>query len=99
MLSNGTVKYKRSSLERITNYFILFCVLLLVFMVVRWVSINSSDNGFVFSGGICSIIWLREYNVHKRSIPFVVTYTSSPITDGLLNMAAYILVYQVNFVD
>jgi hypothetical protein len=81
MLSNGSVKYKRSSLERITNYFILFCVLLLVFMVV--------------SGGVCSIMWLTAYKAHTKKIPFVVTLTGSPVEDGLINMAAYILVYQV----
>lgn len=81
MLSNGSVKYKRSSLERVTNYFVLFCVLLLVFMVV--------------SGGICSMIWLKEYDAHHKNIPFVVTFSHSAISDGLINMAAYILVYQV----
>lgn len=81
MLSNGPAKYKRGSLERRTNYFILFCVLLLVFMAV--------------SGGVCSMIWLREYDVHKRNIPFVVNITNSNIGDGFIAMAAYILVYQV----
>ena len=81
MLSSGNVKYKRSSLERITNWFVAFCVVLLVFMVV--------------SGGICSIIWLREYQAHTREIPFVVLLKNSAVKDGLLNMATYILVYQV----
>ncbi|KAI6206385.1 Phospholipid-transporting ATPase [Aphelenchoides besseyi] len=81
MLSNGSVKYKRSSLERITNYFILFCVLLLIFLVV--------------SGGVCSMIWLKEFGAHSKLIPFVVLFTHSPIKDGFINMGAYILVYQV----
>ncbi|KAI6242235.1 Phospholipid-transporting ATPase [Aphelenchoides fujianensis] len=77
MLSSGSVKYKRSSLERITNYFILFCVFLLVFMVV--------------AGGVCSMIWLKEYHAHEKTIPFIVTFAHSAIAEGVLNMLAYIL--------
>lgn len=36
MLSNGIVKYKRSSVERTTNYFIFIYVLLLGFLVVSF---------------------------------------------------------------
>ncbi|CAD5217112.1 unnamed protein product [Bursaphelenchus xylophilus] len=80
MLSNGPVRYKRSSIERMTNYFILFCVLLLIIMLI--------------SSGICSIFWLTATNAHERHIPYVVLFTSSAVNDGLINMAAYILVYQ-----
>lgn len=42
------------------------------------------------------MIWLREYDAHNRNIPFVVLYTDSALRDGLINMAAFILVYQVS---
>jgi P-type E1-E2 ATPase len=40
------------------------------------------------------MVWLKEYNAHEKNIPFVVVLTDSPINDGLINMAAYILIYQ-----
>ncbi|CAD5212846.1 unnamed protein product [Bursaphelenchus okinawaensis] len=80
MLSNGPVRYKRSSIEQMTNYFILFCVILLIIMVVGC--------------GICSIFWLISVDAHDKNIPFVVLFTDSAINDGLINMAANILVYQ-----
>lgn len=82
MLSQGAAKYKRSSLERITNYFIMYCVAILVLMVVGC--------------GVASIIWLKYYNAHENRMPFVLLETTSAVRDGLINMASYILTYQVS---
>lgn len=81
MLSQGAAKYKRSTLERVTNYFVLYCVAVLVLMVVGC--------------GIASIIWLKYHNAHMNRMPFVILETSGAVQDGLINMASYILTYQV----
>ncbi|KAH7726090.1 Protein TAT-4 b [Aphelenchoides avenae] len=80
MLSQGAAKYKRSTLERVTNYFVLYCVAVLVLMVVGC--------------GIASIIWLKYHNAHMNRMPFVILETSGAVQDGLINMASYILTYQ-----
>ena len=83
MLNNGEVQMKRSSLEKQTNIFVIFCVIILIFMC--------------FTGGGLSIAWLIRHSAHSimQGIPYVVLFTTSPIADGFINMATFIISYQV----
>uniref|UniRef100_A0A7E4USY1 Phospholipid-transporting ATPase n=2 Tax=Panagrellus redivivus TaxID=6233 RepID=A0A7E4USY1_PANRE len=81
MLNNGKVRYKRSSLERITNRFVLFCVLILVIMCC--------------TGGGLAIAWLVTKCAHQLNIPYIVLYTSTPLGDGFIDMASFIISYQI----
>jgi phospholipid-translocating ATPase len=83
MLNNGEIKMKQSSLEKQTNIFVIFCVLLLIFMC--------------FSGGGLSISWLVRHAAHEviNGIPYVVLYTTSAVGDGFINMATFIISYQI----
>lgn len=81
MLNSGDVPYKRSTLERKTNRFILYCVALLLTLCIT-------------SGGL-SIRWYLAHDVHKKNIPYIVLYTSSALGDGFVNMLSFVISYQV----
>uniref|UniRef100_A0A914BYV9 Phospholipid-transporting ATPase n=1 Tax=Acrobeloides nanus TaxID=290746 RepID=A0A914BYV9_9BILA len=83
MLNNGFVRYKRSTLERATNKFIIYCVFILLLMCI--------------TGGAGSITWLIHYEAHDKTenIPFMVTYAASAVKEGFINFASFIISYQV----
>uniref|UniRef100_A0A915E3K7 Phospholipid-transporting ATPase n=1 Tax=Ditylenchus dipsaci TaxID=166011 RepID=A0A915E3K7_9BILA len=80
MLSSGNVKYKRSSIERTTNYFILIYVAILIMLV--------------FASGLSSFLWLLYFDDRRSQIPFIILRTNSPLWDGLINTAEFIICYQ-----
>ncbi|KAE9549828.1 hypothetical protein FO519_006962 [Halicephalobus sp. NKZ332] len=80
MLNTGSIPYKRSTLERATNLFIVYCVILLAILCI--------------SGGGLSIRWYLAHDVHKKNIPYIVLYTSSALGDGIVNMVSFIISYQ-----
>ncbi|VDN40483.1 unnamed protein product [Gongylonema pulchrum] len=81
MLNNSGARYKRSSLEIITNRFILYCILILI--------------GMCLFAGIASTLWLLSFSPHTGRVIFIIMITKSAVTDGILNLVSAILNYQI----
>ncbi|VDK68775.1 unnamed protein product, partial [Anisakis simplex] len=81
MMNNSGIRYKRSSLELVTNRFILYCIGILVVMCLF--------------AGIGTMLWLFSFAPNTDSIIFIILNTKSPVTDGMVNMISSILNYQI----
>lgn len=91
MLNNNGPRYKRSGLERTTNFDILWCVLILAVMCT--------------TGAVFSMIWLNDFLEQDSAfhqIPFL-TYVNlkdvSSQVEALENFGSFIISLQVLFVE
>ncbi|KHN81926.1 putative phospholipid-transporting ATPase VD [Toxocara canis] len=84
MLNNSGPRYKRSELERLTNWDIIWCVLILLIMC--------------FTGAIFSTIWLSSFS-DPYQVPYLTFVknvdTLNPGLEGFVNFWSYIIVLQV----
>uniref|UniRef100_A0A915AR10 Phospholipid-transporting ATPase n=1 Tax=Parascaris univalens TaxID=6257 RepID=A0A915AR10_PARUN len=84
MLNNSGPRYKRSELERLTNWDIIWCVLILLVMC--------------FTGAIFSAIWLSSFADPYR-VPFLTFIENidvlNPELEGFINFWSYVIVLQV----
>lgn len=85
MLNNSGPRYKRSELERLTNWDIIWCVLILLVMC--------------FTGAIFSAIWLSSFTDPYR-VPFLTFIENidmlNPELEGFINFWSYVIVLQVS---
>ena len=84
MLNNSGPRYKRSELERLTNWDIIWCVVLLLLMCI--------------SAAIFSVVWLNSYDdpYSVSYLDFVKdTEDFNPQYRGFLNFWNFIIVLQV----
>lgn len=84
MLNNSGPRYKRSSLEKLTNWDIIWCVVLLFLMCI--------------SGAIFSSVWLNSFE-SPYSVQYLdfskETSDFSPSSEGMMNFWRFIVVLQV----
>ncbi|CAB3404149.1 unnamed protein product [Caenorhabditis bovis] len=80
MLNNGRAPHKVSKIERKTNKFIIICLVMLLLMV--------------FFDAIMSAIWVKNHEPNKQ-IPYVASNTPLPFIEGLINIGANFINYQV----
>ncbi|MFH4975051.1 hypothetical protein AB6A40_001760 [Gnathostoma spinigerum] len=80
MMNNSGPRYKRSSLEVITNRYIICCIITLIAMCLF--------------DGICSIIWLRSM-AYFSSAPFMMVHVYPPLIQGAVNVISSMLNYQI----
>ncbi|KAI1703715.1 cation transport ATPase (P-type) domain-containing protein [Ditylenchus destructor] len=79
MLSSGNVKYKRSSLERITNYYIFVYVIMLTVLVT-------------FSA-TASLIWINYFDSIGPNIPFL-NHRHNLLINAIIQSAEFVMCYQ-----
>lgn len=84
MLNNSGPRYKRSELERLTNWDIVWCVVILLVMCV--------------TGAVFSTIWLNSFDDPYKVAYLTFVEGSSnlkPELEGFINFWSYIIVLQV----
>lgn len=83
MLNNSGPRYKRSRLERLMNWDILWCVLILLLMCGV--------------GAVASGIWLGNYIEQIKRVPFlpIGTSTINPELEAFIVFWSYIIILQV----
>ncbi|KAI1699210.1 cation transport ATPase (P-type) domain-containing protein [Ditylenchus destructor] len=79
MLSSGNVKYKRSSLERTTNYYIVVYVIMLIVLVT-------------FSG-TASLLWINYFDSIGPNIPFL-KHHHNLLINAIIQSAEFVICYQ-----
>ena len=83
MMNNGRAPHKMSDIERITNRFIIFCVLMLAAMVIV---------GALFGG--LFLDWHHKNG--KVNAPYLPSDTPAPWLEGFIGVGVFIICYQVD---
>ncbi|VDO63268.1 unnamed protein product [Heligmosomoides polygyrus] len=86
MMNNGRAPHKISGIEQLTNRFIIVCMILLAVMV--------------FSSSLMSGIWSNEHPLMRNDSsvqinPYIAWNSPKPLVDGLYNIGAFLICYQV----